>query len=432
MVAQLEKGLTVASRVSDGPSTHAVIRLSQRSAQLMHLNAQGLLRRPSRKARASDIDATIARMALLQIDTIHVVARSPYMVLFSRLGAYRETWLDEALADGRIAECWAHEASFVPAAEYRYHRDYRLSRVNHWALKHAQRAHAEARADMDALLERVRREGPLRASDFERDAPATKGWWGWKPEKRWLEAWFALGELMVLRRDRFQRVYDLASRVTARWPEPPPASSLDEAVVRRHFILASVRALGVTKARWIADYFRLRPRVTLEELSPLVEEGTLIEVAFDGWDEPAYVHRDHEASLDAASRGALRGTLTTLISPFDPVVWDRERARDLFGFDYTIECYVPAPKRRYGYYVLPILHRGRLVGRLDAKAHRQEGVFRVLGIWLEAGQAASPVLVASVAGALRECAAWHGTPRVIVERGEPRGLAALLATALRD
>jgi uncharacterized protein YcaQ len=119
-----------------------------------------------------------------------------------------------------------------------------------------------------------------------------------------------------------------------------------------------------------------------------------------------------------------------LLSPFDPVVWDRARALELFGFEYTIECYTPAAKRRYGYYALPILHRGRLVGRLDAKAHRQEGVFQVLGVWLEAGVAPSPALVADLAMALTACAAWHGTPRVIVERGQPRGLAALLKTAL--
>jgi uncharacterized protein YcaQ len=396
----------------------------------LHLAAQGLLRRATRKARKPDVAAAIARMCMLQIDTINVVARSPYMTLFSRLGSYRAEWLDEALAEGAIAECWAHEACFVPSAEYRYHRDYRAGRAGHWAHRIAERTHAEARADMDALLERIRREGPLRAADFERDTPGTKGWWGWKPEKRWLEAWFALGRLMVARRERFQRVYDLAERVTARWPEPPPAGALDEAIVRRHFILESVRALGIAKARWIADYFRLRPRVTDAELAPLVADGCLHVVAVDGWDEPAYVHGDHSPLLAEAARNGLRATRTVLLSPFDPVVWDRARLGDLFGFEYTLECYTPAPKRKYGYYVLPILHRGRLVGRLDAKAHRQAGLFQVLGIWLEDGVAVSPALVEGIAAAVGECAAWHGTPRVAVERSQPRGVAALLRKAL--
>lgn len=420
----------MASRVSDGSSTDDVLRLSQRSAQLLHLAAQGLLRRRTRKARRADIAATIAGMGILQIDTINVVARSPYMVLFSRLGAYRNEWLDEALADGEIAECWAHEASFVPSSEYHFHRDYRSGRGGHWAQKIAERTRAEAGADMDLLLERVRSDGPLRASDFERDAPAAKGWWGWKPEKRWLEAWFALGALMVTRRERFQRVYDLAERVTARWAVPPAVGTLEEAQVRRHFVLESVRALGIAKARWIADYFRLKPRVTDAELAPLLAEGVLIEVAVEGWDEAAYVHRDHASWLDDAAANLLRATRTTLLSPFDPVVWDRARALDLFGFEYTLECYTPAAKRVYGYYVLPVLHRGRLVGRLDAKAHRQEGRFEVIGIWLEAGVSASPALVAGLAAAIVECAAWHGTPRIAVQRSQPRGLAGLIRTAL--
>jgi uncharacterized protein YcaQ len=395
----------------------------------MHLAAQGLLKRRTRKARKTDVVDAIARMGLLQIDTINVVARSPYMTLFSRLGAYRNEWLDEALAEGAIAECWAHEACFVPSPAYRYHRDYRAGRAGHWAHKIAERTHAEARADMDALLERIRREGPLRAADFEREGPGGKGWWGWKPEKRWLEAWFALGRLMVARRERFQRVYDLAERVTATWPEPPPAGTLDEAIVRRHFVLESVRALGIAKARWIADYFRLRPRVTDVELEPLVADGSLLRVSVDGWDEPAYVHRAQATVLADAGRNGLRATRTTLLSPFDPVVWDRARAQDLFGFEYTIECYTPAAKRKYGYYVLPILHRGRLVGRLDAKAHRQAGLFQVLGIWLEDGTAVSPDLVEGIAGAIGECATWHGTPRIAIERSQPTGLATRLRKA---
>jgi len=409
-----------------------VIRLSQRSAQLLHLGAQGLLKRSTRKARKADVAAAIARMGLLQIDTINVVARSPYMTLFSRLGAFRNEWLDESLAEGMLAECWAHEACFVPAAEYRYHRDYRAGRAGHWAHRMAERTHEEARADMDALLERIRREGPLRAADFERDTPGTKGWWGWKPEKRWLEAWFALGRLMVARRERFQRVYDLAERVTARWAVPLPTAPMNEGEARRHFVLESVRALGVTKARWIADYFRLRPRVTDDELAPLADQGLLVRVVVEGWDEPAYVHRDHEALLRDAARNALRASRTTLLSPFDPVVWDRARAQDLFGFEYTIECYTPAAKRKYGYYVLPILHRGRLVGRVDAKAHRQAGLFQVLGIWLEPGETATPGLVEGVANAIRECAAWHGTPRIAIDRSQPRDLAGRLAEAVED
>jgi uncharacterized protein YcaQ len=421
----------VPSRVSDETSTNDVLRLSHRSAQLLHLAAQGLLKGATRKARKADVGSTIARMGILQIDTINVVARSPYMVLFSRLGSYRNEWLDDALADGHLAEAWAHEASFVPASEFHYHRDYRLGRAGHWAQKMAERTHADARADMDALLERIRSEGPLRAIDFERDAPASKGWWGWKPEKKWLEAWFALGKLMVVRRERFQRVYDLAERVVARWPEPPPAGVLDEASVREHFIVRSVQALGIARARWIADYYRLKPRVTDAELEPLVARGVLRRVEVDGWDDPGYVHAGHGELLAQAASSTLRATRTTLLSPFDPVVWDRARAQDLFNFEYTLECYTPAAKRRFGYYALPILHRGRLVGRVDAKAQRSAGLFQVLGVWLEEGVVLTPALVEGIALALCECAAWHGTPRVAIEGASPKGLAAQLNKACR-
>lgn len=419
----------MASRASDEPSTGAVLQLSHRSAQLLHLAAQGLLQRSTRRARKADVPTAIARMGLLQIDTINVVARSPYMVLFSRMGAFRTDWLDDALADGLLAEAWAHEASFVPSAEFHFHRDYRLGRGGHWAQKLAERTHAEARPDMDKLLQRIREEGPLRASDFERDGPASKGWWGWKPEKKWLEAWFALGQLMVLRRDRFQRVYELAERVTGRWPVPPPEGPLDEAAIRLHFIARSVEALGITRARWIADYFRLKPRITDAELEPLLAQGILRRVAVEGWDEPAYVHTAHAGLLDKAAANALRATRTTLLSPFDPVVWDRARAQELFGFEYTLECYTPAARRRFGYYALPILHRGRLVGRLDAKAHRNDGLFQVLGVWMEEGAVLTPALVESIALAICECAAWHGTPRVTIEGTQPKGLRAELKRA---
>jgi uncharacterized protein len=419
----------VASRVSDGTSTGNVIQLTARSAQLLHLAAQGLLQRGTRKARRADVIAMVGRMGLLQIDTINVVARSPYMVLFSRLGAYPHAWLDEALAEGHLAEAWAHEASFIPSSEFRFHRDYRLGRAGHWAQRMAERTHADARTDMDALLERIRVEGPMRAADFERETPGTKGWWGWKPEKKWLEAWFALGELMVLRRERFQRVYDLAERVISRWPVPPPHGVLDESAVRAWFITRSVRALGIARSRWIADYFRLKPRVTDAELQPLVDAGTLLRVEAEGWNEPAYVHADHADLLAKAAQNTLRATRTTLLSPFDPVVWDRSRALELFGFEYTMESYTPGPKRQFGYYVLPILHRGRLVGRLDAKAHRNDGLFQVLGIWLEEGTTMTPALVEGLALAIVECAAWHGTPRIAIEASQPNGLRSQLKLA---
>jgi uncharacterized protein YcaQ len=368
-------------------------------------------------------------MRLLQIDSIHVVARSPYLVLYARLGAYPPVWLEEMLEAGRIAECWAHEACFVTAADFALHRAWRAqAQSHHWADKHAARARDAHPEEMWALLERIRVSGPVRASDFERSERGVSGWWAWKPEKRWLEAWFASGELMVARRERFQRVYDLAERVLARLDPPfdESALGLPRGELRKRFILDSVRALGITQAKWIADYFRLKPAVDERELEPMLAAGDLITVQVRGWDGTAYVHRDHSAWLDAAYAGRLRATHTALLSPFDPLVWDRARVRTMFDFDYTIECYLPEAKRRYGYYVLPILHRGRLIGRLDAKAHRAEGVFEVKALFLEESVTPSERMLAELANILADTAAWHGTPRIRLGRCRPAQVASVL------
>ncbi len=407
--------------------------LSLAQARALQLFAQGLLQPMRRRPRRDDVVATIGRMCLLQIDTIHVVARSPYLVLHSRLGDYPAAWLDEALAQGRLAECWAHEACFISAADVAWHRGGHEHRVNHWAHRHAARMHREQRADMDALLAAIRCSGPVRAADFVRREGAGKpGWWEWKPEKRWLEAWFALGELMVARREKFQRVYDLAENVLARLDPPFDAAVAPSAAeLRRRFIVDSVRALGVTPAGWIADYFRLKPRVSDRELAPLLASGELLTVSVQGWASPGYVHRDHAGMLEKALAGRLRATHTTLLSPFDPLVWDRARALAMFDFEYTIECYTPAPKRRYGYFVLPILHRGRLVGRLDAKAHRAVGQFEVKALFLEPGVLPVPSLVQAVAKAIADTARWHGTPEVRLGRTQPATLAKSLGAALK-
>jgi uncharacterized protein YcaQ len=288
--------------------------------------------------------------------------------------------------------------------------------------------YAEHGDAMDRLLAQVRADGPVRSADFANSGGGTPGWWQWKLEKRWLEAWFALGELMVARRERFQRVYDLSERVRARHVEG--AAPASPAAARHWAIAQSVKALGVTQARWIADYFRLG-RVTADELQALQDSGDILPVTVRGWDAPGYAHRDHLDLLRRAARGGLRASHTTILSPFDPLVWDRARALAMFGFAYTLECYLPASRRRYGYFVLPILHRGRLVGRLDAKAHRAQGEFEVRALYLEDDAPVDAEQVAALAVACRQCAGWHGTPRVRVARSEPRAWAAALRKALR-
>lgn len=408
------------------------IRLTAGAARAVHLAAQGLLSNTRRRARKGDVLAAIERMHLLQIDTIHVVARSPYLVLFSRLGAYQPQWLDELLAEGRIFESWAHEACFAPMADWALLRSHLIDKGHHWALKNASRNRDEQSAGMRRVLDHIREHGPVRSADFERsDGQRGGGWWGWKDEKRWLEAWFGLGELMVARREKFQRVYDLTERVLANAGVDANGGSVESRPTRALLIERGILALGIARASWIADYYRLRPRVDRGELASLIDSGVVHEVQVSGWPVPAYVHSLMLPTVMTAARGGLRATLTTVLSPFDPVVWDRTRASELFDFDYRLECYLPASKRRFGYFVLPILHRGRLIGRMDAKAHRQAGTFEIKSIELESGVPIGDALVDPLAKAIVAFARWHGAHRLTWGRIAPRVLAVPLRQAAK-
>ena len=394
----------------------------------MHLGAQGLLTAPARAASRAGLLACIARMGLLQIDTIHVVARSPYLVLFSRLGAYPMHWLEDALARGQLFEAWAHEACFVPTADLALHRSYNRSARKHWGLAMAREHNGSRRAQLDQLLQLIETDGPVKSSDFKRsDGRTGGGWWGWKDEKLLLEALFANGELMVSRRENFHRVYDLAHRVCPQIEHMPlpPADA-----VHRAFTERAVAALGITQARWIHDYYRTKPRQKDADLDPLVADGTLIRVAVEGWQAPAYVHRSRRSLLGKIRRGVAVAGHTALLSPFDPVVWDRERVLAMFGFDYRIECYTPQERRRYGYFVLPVLHHDRLVARLDAKAHRALGVFEVKSLHLEAGVTVDAALLDGLANAIGQCARWHGTASVQLVATVPARVRAPLRRAL--
>jgi uncharacterized protein YcaQ len=400
--------------------------LSLAGARSLHLAAQGLLAPPRKKAVKADVLAAIERMALLQIDTIQVVARSPYLVLFSRLGPYDPAWLDQTLAEGAIYEYWAHEACFVPTQDYGLLR-HRMLDPSGMGWKFSARWMETHRKEIEALLAHIRAQGPVRSADFERKgAGKGTGWWDWKPEKRHLEVLFTAGRLMVAERRNFQRVYDLAERVLPHWDDGrdlPTVETAQAAMVRR-----SCQALGLVKAGWVADYYRLKRGKYDAALHTLADAGELMPVRIESWKHDAFVHRDLAPLLAQAEAGELASTVSTLLSPFDPVVWDRKRAVELFDFDYRLECYTPAEKRKHGYFVLPILSRGKLVGRLDAKAHRKQGVFEVKALYLEPGLRTSQRLIGDIGVALRRCAQWHGTPVITVGHA-PAGVAAALTGA---
>jgi uncharacterized protein len=402
------------------------IEFSRKAARTLLLAAQGLGSPPRRSATRDDVLDAIRRMGVLQIDSISVVARSPYLVLWSRIGAYDPIWLDELLAEGAIFEYWAHAACFVPIEDYGLYRRLMLDKTDKTRVW--MEAHPEA---LEHVMGHIRKEGPVRAAEFARTEGKAGGWWEWKPEKRALEHLFAAGELMISHRENFHRVYDLRERVLANaLPNWEDALAPTELEVRRALALKAVRALGVAVARWVPDYFRTPKKGAVSLLEELADEGSLLRAEIE--DEPAYLHPENTQLAEEVLSGRTQSSVTTLLSPFDPVVWDRARASELFLFDYKIEVYTPAAKRRYGYYSLPILHDGALVGRLDAKAHRKEGLFEVKAVHLEPDVAVTKSLVSNVAGALRACAAWHETPEVLVRGMHASEFAVALRSALED
>jgi len=394
--------------------------LSLEAVRGLMIAAQGLHDHPQPRATKKAVRSIIRQMHILQIDTINVIARSPYLVLWSRLGDYNPRWLEDLLAEGALFEYWSHAACFLPIEEYplygHLYSSWLGGRAHQWLDEHATVA--------ETVMNYVRTHGETRSSDFERTDGQKGSWWNWKDEKVALEYLFYAGKLMIRKRHNFQRIYDLRERVLAGLEEPadiPMADAHDQ------FVLNTIQALGVVKAEWIPDYFRLYKADVNAALKRLEKQDRLLTVEVEGWRSPGYIHPDNVKRMEAAAKGRIPRSKTTFLSPFDPLVWDRKRALDLFNFDYKIEVYTPAPKRKYGYFTLPILYNNALIGRIDPKAHRKEGIFEVKALHLEPGVVVDDALVAEVKSALRACAAWHKTPQVVVRYATKPGLAKRLS-----
>ncbi len=423
------------------------LELSGDEARRLMLAAQGLLDSPVRPAGLDDVYTTIDRLGVLQIDTINVIERTQYLVLWSRLGPYDRDLLDRLLyPERRVFEYWAHAASIIPMDEYRYYRPKMLRYAEHmWSGDRAWMEENEA--TVRRTLDHVRERGPVASADFERQPEARRTapwtWYGSKDSRRALEILWTTGELMVHSRRAGQKVYDPRERILAEafGAGVPRDDELPTEEARlRHFVGRTVRALGVIAPSWLWDYFRLalpadgprnRNAAALAQLSALQAEGIVAPATIDGLREPAFVDAALLPVL-ARLRAGEEPRRTTLLSPFDSLIWDRQRARQLFGYEVCFEAYVPPAKRRFGYYCLAILHRGQLVGRLDAKMVRSVGRLQVHAVYLEAGVEAGAALVEGVAGALRELAAFLGADAVAVDRSDPPELATALRERLDD
>lgn len=325
------------------------------------------------------------------------------------------------MARRELFEYWGHEASLCPVALHPLLR-WRMeaARAGQHMWRHVAKMGREQRDFCDEVLAQIRQRGPLTAGEVEGGGPRPRsGWWEWSDGKRAVEYLFWAGELTATRREgSFERVYDLPERVLP--AEVVAASTPTVAEAHRALLARAARALGVATAADLADYFRIKMPAARPRLAELVEAGTLTPVEVEGWDEPAY--------LEPAVTAPRRADAVTLLSPFDSLVWRRERALRLFDFHYRLELYTPAPKRRFGYYVLPFLQGERLTGRVDVKADRAAGALLVPGAFAEPGVVKAEVATA-LAAELRAFAAWLGLDRVVI--GARGDLARPLASALR-
>lgn len=364
----------------------------------------------------------VRRLNLVQIDSVNVLARAHYLPGWSRLGAYDPADLDRlAYRRHELFEYWAHEASLVPVELEPLLRWRKAAALRHEGVWGGIKAVARARPDLvAAVLDRVRDEGARSASDF--GDRALGSWWGWSDTKRALEFLFWSGQLDVTERRRsFERVYDLPERVLPAAIRNLPTPSEGDA--RRELLLLAARAHGVGSAADLADYFRQTVPTCRPLLAELVGDGSLLEVEVEGWEVAGYVLPDLVVPRRVEGRA--------LLAPFDPLVWERPRVRRIFGFDYRIEIYVPAEKRRHGYYVLPFLLGDRLVARVDLKADRQRDLLWVRAVHGEPG--APDETGAALAVELRELAEWLGLSglEVTAVEGADRLTAELLGCADR-
>jgi uncharacterized protein YcaQ len=377
--------------------------LSIEEARRVALDAQGFGTARPRRSDVRTLRRAVDRMGLLQIDSVNVVVRSHYMPLFSRAGPYRMGSLDDlAYRRRELFEYWGHVASLLPIRHYPLFR-HRMDAAH--TGKHIERLRREEPKYVQGVLDEVRERGPLTAGDLEDPGKRTGPWWGRGKGKIALEALFGTGVLTVRERRNFARVYDLTERVIPEDVLARPAPSREEA--HRELLRLSARSHGIGTARDLADYYRIPVPEARARLAELVQEGDVHEVKIEGWTEPAFVHPE--------SRLPGRIDARALLTPFDPIVWERDRTERIFGFRYRIEIYVPEPRREYGYYVMPFLLGDRLVARVDLKSERQERELLVRGAWIEDGS--KPRTVAGkLAEELGTMAAWLGLERVRVGR----------------
>ncbi|MGI8434468.1 MAG: winged helix-turn-helix domain-containing protein [Nocardioidaceae bacterium] len=384
--------------------------LSRSQARRITLAAQGFLDPRPACPTMRTLSRTVERTGVLQIDSVNVLQRAHFMPLFSRIGAYDVSLLQRASSarPRRLVEYWAHVAAYMPVDLWP-HMKHRMALADTLAWGGPRSIKARKPELVAGVLQDVVGSGPVTARDIDDDLPRSKVDWGWNwsEVKQALEYLFFAGAVTAAGRNgAFERLYDIPERVIPAdilaQPDPAPEEA------HRELIRRAARSHGIATEACLRDYYRMNHAVSKPAVAALVESGELTPVSIEGWDQPAYLHRD--------ARLPRRVDARALLSPFDPVVWERNRTEKLFGFRYRIEIYVPETKRRYGYYVLPFLLGEDLVARVDLKADRKSGVLLVQGAYAEPG--APQETAHQLLEALEELARWLGLAVVVVA---PRG-----------
>jgi len=371
----------------------------------------------------------IDQIGCVQIDTLHMVRRSQYLVPWSRMGTYEPTDFENLIfgPERRLFEGWEHAATIIPLTEYRYQIPHQRNLRDHPTNYNYRGLNDLVQKEFVLqVLERIRREGALRVSNFESDGQKGGTWWNWRPAKVALEFLYALGELMIADRVKFQRLYDLTERILPKWVDTsePTVEERD-----RFWVERGAKALGVCLPRHAGDYTWMKVTRSRPIVEALVNDGILVQITGELADDNTsdlVIHRDNLPLLEQAADGALKAGRTTFLSPFDNLFWATRRDELFWGFRKSLEAYLPAPKRVYGYFCLPILHKDRLVGRFDPKLERMTGKLILRALYLEPGVKASEELVKDVADAMRDFMAFHEAKELVIERSEPAVFGKLL------
>jgi uncharacterized protein YcaQ len=378
------------------------------------LAAQQFLGRSGTPRNARALADLVGRLGVVQIDSVNVLIRSHYLPIFSRRGAYPCALLERTAYDQRLLfEYWGHEASFLPVELYplfRWRMDDARSGVGTWG--RLRRYATSHRSLVTAAMDQIRERGALGASELTGAGKSKGSWWGWSQGKEILEWLFWIGDVTTARRRNFERLYDLTERVLPESVRALPVPSREQA--QRELMLIGARAMGVATARDLRDYYRLPTKDAAARLSELVEQGRLLPVSVEGWKQQGYLH--HEAKIPRSTQAA---EVAALLSPFDSLIWERQRTERLFDFHFRLEIYTPIHKRLHGYYVLPLLLGDRIVGRVDLKSDRQSGRLQVKGGSVEAGVTVRQV-VEPLARLLSDLTQWLGLEKFAVtsRRGE--------------